>query len=50
MDVLHTGRFKPVRSSGEFDGEPADDDDSDDDDYDEAAAQEGYDSTVNYGG
>lgn len=46
-EVLHTGRYRPVRSSDEFDKERTDD--SDDEDYDEAAAQAGYDASVNYG-
>lgn len=49
MEVLHTGRFKPVRSSDEYDREPSDEGDSDDDDYDEAAAQAAYDASVNNG-
>lgn len=49
MEVLHTGRFKPVRSSDEYDRDPSDEGDSDDDDYDEAAAQAAYDASVNNG-
>lgn len=48
-EVLHTGRYRPVRSSDEFDKEPSDEGDSDDDDYDEAAAQAAYDASVNNG-
>ena len=48
-EVLHTGKFKPVRSSDEYDRGSSEDCDSCDGDYDEAAAQAAYNASVNNG-